>query len=289
MTSISHIISILLVIIFLSYTNSYTILGGIEPSTTDEKDDDSVISQTLRHFENVPNKHQVQLHIQTHEASGRVSMAGTLWDGSPLLADFISNPECPLFKYQSPSSCSIVELGSGIGLASLAAAFLGCKVIATDGSLSSIRLLNENFQKYSSECIYQPQATFLEWGNDMKVDSLINDQLLGRLPDIVMASDVVYAHSARQELSQTIRRLCPRHHVNGRVVIAHRWRANPDDEELFFKSFKDDFDIEEVSLDYFPPDTYYRTKSVSSIEYSLALHLSSLVSLLWYLIYLHVC
>ena len=79
-----------------------------------------------------------------------------------------------------------------------------------------------------------------------------------------MASDVVYAHSAREELSQTIRRLCPNHHINGRVVIAHRWRANPDDEELFFKSFRDEFDIEEVSLDYFPPDKYYRTKSVSS-------------------------
>ena len=113
----------------------------------------------------------------------------------------------------------------------------------------------------------------------MKVDSLIKDQLMGQLPDIVMASDVVYAHSARKELSQTIRRLCPSHHINGRVVIAHRWRANPDDEELFFKSFRDEFDIKEVSLDYFPPDTYYRTKSVSSIDSSLALHLSSLVSL----------
>ena len=71
MTYISHIaIAVLLVIIFLSsYTNSYTILGGIEPSTTDEKDDDS-IKQTLRHFENVPNKHQVRLQINQNSPYG---------------------------------------------------------------------------------------------------------------------------------------------------------------------------------------------------------------------------
>lgn len=272
--------------------SSYTILGGLDdpkPSPDDaEAKDESIVTETLRHF-SPPRK--VQLRIETHTVSGRVSMAGTLWEASPLLADYITNPACPLEAFQrmrihdssedtakssrlqmQPST--VVELGSGVGLASVTAALLGCRVYATDGSHSSIRLLEENFERYSSDFpSVTPHASMLEWGDSNAVHALIEDQLLGQLPDVVMASDVVYAHSAREELLQTVKQLCPKGHVHGRVLIAHRWRADAIDEESFFKLFDNEFDREEVGLEFLPEgdDGYYRTRSMIDMRYPISI------------------
>ena len=214
-------------------------------------------------------------------------MAGTLWEASPLLADYITNPACPLEAFQrmrihdddaatanarlQPQPSTIVELGSGVGLSSLAAALLGCRVYATDGSLSSVRLLNENFHRYDDSCPIAPHASMLEWGDGSAVDSLLRNQLFETFPDVVMASDVVYAHSAREELSRTIRQLCPRGHIHGKVLVAHRWRADPVSEESFFQSFDADFDREEVGLEFLPEDRYYRTRSLMDMKYPVSI------------------
>lgn len=62
--------------------STYTILGGIDDHSSAEDEqakDESIITEKLRHFINTPRPQEVQLRIQTHETSGRVSMAGTLW------------------------------------------------------------------------------------------------------------------------------------------------------------------------------------------------------------------
>ena len=107
---------------------SYTILGGIDQEKKDDAEsENSFVTEKLRHLQK-----QVELRIQSHEPSGRVSMAGTLWEASPLLADYITNPACPLEAFQrmrihddddgnvrlQPQPSTVVELGSGVGLAS---------------------------------------------------------------------------------------------------------------------------------------------------------------------------
>ena len=275
----------------LLLASGYTILGGLPSANgdTDEQgrggDDSSIVTETLRHF----RQRQVQLRLKSHESSGRVSMAGTLWEACPLLADYITNPACPVEAFRRmnlreeeedgvnvnvnenengflPPSSTVVELGSGVGLASLAAALLGCHVCATDGSPSSISLLRENFDRYADDFAVHPQASLLDWGDVPAAESLIRNQLGGRLPDVVMASDVIYAHSAREELARTIRQLCPVGHVNGRVLVAHRWRVDPLGEESFFKSFDDDFVRKEVPIDFMPLDPYFRTRNMRDMK-----------------------
>ncbi|KAL7497782.1 hypothetical protein ACHAWT_010199 [Skeletonema menzelii] len=145
-----------------------------------------------------------------------------------------------------PQPATVVELGSGVGLASLAAAFLGCRVFATDGSPSSIRVMAENFDQYASDIPIPPRALRLDWGDMDEAD-------------------------AREELSQTIRRLCPLGHSSGRIVIAHRWRTDPADEESFFKSFDNDFDREEVGLEFLPDDGYHRTRNMMDMRYPISI------------------
>ena len=271
-------------IVFIVLTSSttvtgYTILGGIDEDKKDDAEsDNSFVTQKLRHLQK-----QVELRIQSHEPSGRVSMAGTIWEASPLLADYITNPACPLEAFQrmriheddgnarvQPQPATVVELGSGVGLASLAAAFLGCRVFATDGSPSSIRVMAENFDQYASDIPIPPRVLRLDWGDMDEAESLIQSELCC-LPDVIMASDVVYSYSAREELSQTIRRLCPLGHSSGRIVIAHRWRTDPADEESFFKSFDNDFDREEVGLEFLPDDGYHRTRNMMDMRYPISI------------------
>mmetsp|Transcript_15299 Transcript_15299/g.17592 ORF Transcript_15299/g.17592 Transcript_15299/m.17592 type:complete len:295 (+) Transcript_15299:109-993(+) len=280
----NNIVIIILVILLLSFpkVNSYTILGGIDPPKKEQDPEQSnIITQTLRHLQSK----DVQLRTQSHELSGRVSMAGTLWEGSTLLADYITNPKCKLEAFQrkrmvdnddlisrqqyQPST--VVELGSGVGLASLAASFMGCRVISTDGAPSSIRLLTENFERYTSDCDILPTSSHLEWGDVQSTQSLLTNELNNQLPDVIMASDVVYALSARDELSKTIRQLCPRGHTTGRIVMAHRWRANAFDEEKFFASFDDEFDREEVGLEFMPEDGYHNRRSMMDMRYPISI------------------
>ena len=335
-------------IIFPSFICSYTILGDQQSP----EDDRSLVTQTLRHFQ--PPR-EVKLRVQSQESSGRVSMAGSLWEASLVLADYITNPDCPVEAFRrmrvgshvtgdnvsndhytlrpkrgnderrsfftgtsigpqnvgqmlfnedllksgrgdlgvgsknqwrdfrgmeyvakttqqqqsAPSTAAtVVELGSGVGLPSLAAALLGCRVYATDGSPSSIRLLHENFHRHAHEYPndFQPQASLLDWGDVDAVNSFICNELEGRLPDVVMASDVVYVHSAREELARTIRQLCPRGHTSGRILLAHMWRANPAEEEAFFRSFDEEFVRNEAGVEFMPDDTYYRVRNARNMK-----------------------
>ena len=261
-------------------TFAYTILGGLDEKQDDgEKEEESIVTETLYHF----NK-KVQLRTQSHEASGRVSMAGTLWEASPVLAHYITNPFCPIegiqrttlegdanphFEVETPTT--VVELGSGIGLVSLAAALLGCEVVATDGSPSSIRLLKENFENYSNEFEVMPKAAILDWGDLNAAENLVRYDLNGRYPDVILASDVIYAHSAKTELFDTIKYLCPQGH-KGSVLIAHRWRTEPEEEMGFFERFDNEFDREEVGPEWFPQDNYYRTKSMIDFKYPVSIY-----------------
>jgi len=115
----------------------------------------------------------------------------------------------------------------------------------------------------------------LEWGDDTAIDSLLHNQhlLCGKYPDLIMASDVVYAHSAQRELFHTISRLCPPQHKHGRVVIAHRWRANLKEEESFFEMFDNGgFVREEVGLEYYTRDnSVYRKRSMMDMKYPVSL------------------
>lgn len=142
-------------------------------------------------------------------------------------------------------------------------------MFATDCSPSSIRLMDENFQKYASDYPIPPRALLLDWGDIGAAESLIQSELCC-LPDVIMASDVVYSYSAREELAQTIRHLCPPSHT-GTVVIAHRWRTDPADEESFFESFDNDFDREEVGLEFLPDDGYHRTRNMMDMRYPISI------------------
>jgi predicted nicotinamide N-methyase len=97
----------------------------------------------------------------------------------------------------------VVEVGCGLGLASLAAAAAGARVLATDWAPAALELLADNAQR---------NGLALETA---RVDWTAPDALLARAPfDLVLAADVLYERRNVGPLAALLPRL------GGEVLLA---------------------------------------------------------------------
>jgi predicted nicotinamide N-methyase len=214
---------------------SYKILGGIPDENEEELADDKH-KEFLRHLDMT-----LELDQRTHENDGSVSQAGTAWEASRVLADFITNPKSNIDWRDK----TVMELGSGLGTCSLAAAFMGAKVIATDASATSLALLRTNAERYSNRCEHPVVVAPLLWGDHATVSEFQDIRI-----DMIIASDVVFFRSNRDSLKRTIEELSG---PSTMVLLAHTWRTDPDNDEKFFRSF-DGFDCEQVEGHMLPQE-----------------------------------
>lgn len=187
------------------------------------------------------------------EHGHRASIPGTLWPGSIVLAEYISNPFC----LETWDGKTVVELGAGLGLGSIAAGLAGARVTATDlfttvseqygedRKVDPGALLRANLDAHAHRFKHPPSAANLMWGDAEAVATLPR-------PDIIIASDVVYPDSAREPLRATIEALCPAG-SDAVVLIAHRWRLPPGVDEEYFASFDALFERSEIPAWMLPP------------------------------------
>lgn len=211
---------------------SYQILGL--PPDEDEQHSKDTVTEFLRHLDVT-----LELDQQCHEESGGVSLAGSDWEASSILADFITNPASGIYW----NDRTLVELGSGLGKCAIAAGIMGSKVTATDASATSLKLIRQNIEKYEHLITEPIQTMPLLWGDEATLEAITS-------PDIVIASDVVYYRSHRESLRATIESLCS---DETRVFIAHQWRVDPRSDEMFFQSFADrGFEVNVVATHLLP-------------------------------------
>ena len=218
----------------------YTILGGL-PEESDEKSNNNGNSnkEESYHTEYIaPLQVTLKLKTQTHETDGSVSMPGTPWGASTLMAHYIA-----LSASQTQldwNEKTVVELGSGIGTCAIVSAMMGARVVATDASSTSLGLIRSNAETYQDACAYPITAVPLLWGDQQSLAILVEE-----VPpiDILMASDVVYFQSFRASLQDTIETLCQSSSSSSynskpppTVLLAHTWRVDPENEEASFDS-----------------------------------------------------
>jgi len=205
---------------------AYQILG--EP--TKKRNDDNTITVPLPHLDTT-----LEIYKQTHERDGSVSMAGTAWPASFELADYITHPSIRNRFVDK----TVFELGSGLGICSIAASLLGPRrVIATDGSGTALALLQRNVEKYNAkddstnnnENILQVHS--LEWGMSTLTED-VRKSMDQEYPDIVLASDVVYPRSDRLAFKRTLQELCG---PDTTFLLGHSWRVEPEEDIKFFDS-----------------------------------------------------
>ncbi|XP_022741568.1 protein N-lysine methyltransferase METTL21A-like [Durio zibethinus] len=182
-----------------------------------------------------------------------------LWPAATTLVTLLDNHRChpsksPLTTILTALSkggdnirkLKILEIGSGTGLAGIAAAVtLGAKVTVTD--LPHV-IPNLQFNvDANADLVAQNGGTVnvapLRWGEDEDVEAI------GREFDLVLASDVVYHDHLFQPLIETLRFLLNGGGEKKVFVMAHlrRWKKD----SAFFKKAKKFFDVETLHTD--PP------------------------------------
>jgi predicted nicotinamide N-methyase len=130
-----------------------------------------------------------------------------LWTSAVALAHDIAR--------RSLRGASVLELGCGLGLPSIAAALAGGRVLATDWSADAARATAAN----AALNLVNLETAQVAWGQP--------DVLLERAPwRYVIASDVLYEPRNTEQLLELLPRLVDR---KGRVLIADPGRSPADD------------------------------------------------------------
>ncbi|EQC36295.1 hypothetical protein SDRG_06400 [Saprolegnia diclina VS20] len=108
----------------------------------------------------------------------------------------------------------VLELGAGTGVNALAAAMWSGHVVATDGDLDSVSLIEENVKQNQLHLPRPITVRHLEWGNQAQIKGLKHE--FG-LFDVILGSDVLF-NAIEGPLLVTVYELCG---VHGIVILTH--------------------------------------------------------------------
>ena len=150
--------------------------------------------------------------ISQHWGEDGSRTGGAVWDASLVLAHYLDrNHERWL------NGSSVMELGSGLGLASIVASRVGFSdVIATDGDPAVVKMARENV----ADNLSSTEVALLDWADDA---ALLRLHPPGRaLPDLVMAADVIYLGSMKSWATFLV---CSRASADGGAPLRSRRRA----------------------------------------------------------------
>ncbi|XAR52833.1 Calmodulin-lysine N-methyltransferase [Bertholletia excelsa] len=130
--------------------------------------------------------HVLQLFC-LQSASTDFDLTGQLvWPGAMLLNDYLSKNADML------RGCSIIELGSGVGVTGILCSRFCQEVVLTDHNEEVLKILKKNIEFHSSSdksnCSAALTAEKLEWGNSDQLDQILQKHEGGF--DIVLGADI---------------------------------------------------------------------------------------------------
>ncbi|NXC48210.1 MT21C methyltransferase, partial [Penelope pileata] len=152
-----------------------------------------------------------------------------VWPGALALSQYLeSNQERFNLKDKK-----VLEIGAGTGLVSIVACILGAHVTATDLP-EVLENLSFNISKNTQNMnIHKPEVRKLVWGEGLNEDFPLSTYHY----DFILASDVVYHHTALDALLETMAYFCQ----PGTVLLwANKFRFSTDYE--FLEKLSDIFD-----------------------------------------------
>ncbi|KAL7174414.1 hypothetical protein ACSBR2_033635 [Camellia fascicularis] len=167
-------------------------------------------------------------------ASTDFDLTGQLvWPGATLLNNFLSkNPEML-------SRCSVIELGSGVGVTGILCSRFCCEVILTDHNEEVLKILNKNIDLHSSTDNSNGSAGLmvekLEWGNSVQLD-----QILKRHPGGFDLSSIPLLFDTVQQL------LHIREEGNCKFLLAYVSRAKVMDAMVISEAISHGLQITEI-------------------------------------------
>ena len=167
-----------------------------------------------------------------------------VWPAGSILASLLLNPDSSVAKLVRNKT--ILELGSGCGIAGLAAALAGAKKIFLTDRKEVVPHLRQNVeinraQIPASSCVWVEE---LEWGTEID-QSPINKEAI----DVIIASDCMYWASLYDKLIMTLLRLSAPRTL---VLLVHQTRRRAV-ERTFYERLSNFFVVSRVCPLSIPP------------------------------------
>ncbi|CAN1250161.1 Protein N-lysine methyltransferase METTL21A [Linum perenne] len=147
--------------------------------------------------------HSLQL-LCLQSASTDFDLTGQLvWPGATLLNNYLSQ-NAELLR-----GCSVLELGSGIGVTGILCSRFCRRAVLTDHNDEVIKILKKNIDIQSSsenpDCCAELLAEKLEWGNSDQVNQILQRSHGGF--DLILGADICFQQSSISLLFETVEQL----------------------------------------------------------------------------------
>ena len=164
---------------------------------------------------------------------------GSVWPCGEATAQWLSEQRAGVHSAPEPAVSekplsSVIELGAGTGVVSIALSLLGARrVVATDGDVASCELCQKNAEENGAN-VSTRQFT---WGSVAQLEETL--ALVGedsRCADWIVGADVLYDRVGSAALELTLRLLLAR---GGCSLVVIGWVSRGQDEEQFLYRLRD--------------------------------------------------
>ncbi|KAM6576818.1 hypothetical protein CsatB_028655 [Cannabis sativa] len=132
-------------------------------------------------------------------ASTDFDLTGQLvWPGAMLLNDYIAH------NVNLLQGCSVIELGSGVGITGILSSRFCHKFVLTDHNDEVIKILEKNVELHASSHA-ELLVEKLEWGNSEQICDILEKHSSGF--DLILGADISFQQSSIPLLFSTVKKL----------------------------------------------------------------------------------
>ncbi|PIA60077.1 hypothetical protein AQUCO_00400749v1 [Aquilegia coerulea] len=177
-------------------------------------------------------------------ASTDFDLTGQLvWPGAIIMNNYLSKNTDML------QGCSIIELGSGVGITGILCRRFCRRILLTDHNDEVLKILNKNIELHATSesptTCSGLAAEKLEWGNDDHL-SRISEQYSGGF-DLVLGADICFQQSSIAPLFDTVEQLLRLKGVNCcKFILAYVSRTKIMDTLVIDEAVKHGMQVSEV-------------------------------------------
>ncbi|XP_020233650.1 protein N-lysine methyltransferase METTL21A isoform X1 [Cajanus cajan] len=180
-----------------------------------------------------------------HSASTDFDLTGQLvWPGAMLMNDYLSK------NINMLQGCTVIELGSGVGITGILCSRFCHKVLMTDHNEEVLKILKKNIELHScpeniSSTSHGLVAEKLEWGNTGQINEILQKHPGGF--DFILGADICFQQSSIPMLFDTVKQLLQiREGRKCKFILAYVSRAKTMDSMIIIEASKLRMQMKEV-------------------------------------------
>ncbi|XP_068499008.1 uncharacterized protein [Phaseolus vulgaris] len=168
-----------------------------------------------------------------------------VWPGAMLLNDYLSK------NVKMLQDCTVIELGSGVGITGILCSRFCHKVVMTDHNEEVLKILKKNIELHScpeniSSISHELVAEKLEWGNTGHINEILQKHPGGF--DLILGADICFQQSSIPKLFDSVKQLLQaREGRKCKFILGYVSRAKTMDSLIIIEASKLRMKMKEVT------------------------------------------